>query len=175
MNLTRRPSLACLLIGLHVAGCRQHADSTEAARGILAPVFLVGADGGSVGGPGGSRLQIPAGALTSPVQVRFGLPPVGSNPALPSGVAAVGATYAVIPADLAFASPVIVEIPFDPAQVPCGAHLQLLRTGRVVTDGWRAVPGAELRGNTLRAAAADGGAFVVVVALEPLLPLRTTP
>lgn len=123
-------------------------------------------------GPNGAELTLPAGALTSAIQVTLALPPVGSRPPLPPGMAPVGATYSLAPVGLTFAIPAQVAIPFDPAQIPSGARPLLLSTGGEFNASWRSVEGARPAGNRMHGMTDGAGTFVVVVRLE--LPSLTT-
>jgi hypothetical protein len=160
--------LHCLLIALHTLQLGACGDSSGTAGTALPQraAMPVGEAGGSLIGPNGATVVIPPGALRADTALAIGLPRVGSNPALPAGVAPVGATYALSPRGTEFALPVAIAIPFDPAQVPSGARVRLLRTSGEFAAGWREVADAHPSGNVMEAAANTAASFVVVVRLE---------
>lgn len=132
----------------------------------------LGSAGGRVLGPNGSELSVPSGALKQEVQITLALPPVGTRPPLPLGVAPIGATYAVAPVGMTFAAPAQVAIPFDPAQVPRGARPLLLSSGGEFNAPWHAVSDARPAGSRMHGMTDGAGTFVVVVRLE--IPSLTT-
>ncbi|HEU5075472.1 MAG TPA: hypothetical protein VFU02_14875 [Polyangiaceae bacterium] len=77
----------------------------------------IGPDGGSVTGPDGIELVIPAGALEEPVLFSITKDP-SDAPATPAGVAWVGSVYAIEPHGTEFAEPATLHLPFDDARVP---------------------------------------------------------
>lgn len=158
-----------LLLGIalatSLAACGDSAGvpTTAGASYVTVPI---GEAGGSFAGPNGAGVVVPPGALRGATPMSIGLPPVGSNPALPPGLAPVGATYVITPRGTRFGSPVVVAIPFDPAQVPKGARLRLLHTTGEFDAGWSELAGATPNGNVMQAAAETAASFVVVVRLE---------
>src|SRR5688572_33039289 len=68
------------------------------------PAGTVGPAGGTVTGPNNSRVVIPAGALAQNVVIEIAANSAGA-PALPTGVTAVGATFAFTPHGTQFATP----------------------------------------------------------------------
>ncbi|MBL0122654.1 MAG: beta-propeller fold lactonase family protein [Betaproteobacteria bacterium] len=84
----------------------------------VAPGIMVGAPGGTVNGDYGAQIIVPAGALAGTVEIRL-LRDSANSPALSlPDVEAVGAIYEMTPHGTAFAQPVTLRIPFDPAQLP---------------------------------------------------------
>lgn len=155
-----------LALAAQLIGCGDSSGTAPAAMAAHT-ASKVGHDGGTLTGPNGAGAVIPPGALAADLPLAIGLPPVGTNPALPSSVAAVGATYALTPRGTEFATPVAIAIPFDPAQVPSGASVRLLRTSGEVNEGWSEVDGARPSGNVVKARASSAATFVVVVRIDP--------
>src|SRR5689334_14058848 len=80
------------------------------------PGVLIGAAGGTVTGPRGAQVVIPAGALASEVRINIEETSAGA-PALPTGVVSVGPTFALTPHGTTFAVPVTLTLPYDSASV----------------------------------------------------------
>jgi ZU5 domain-containing protein len=80
------------------------------------PGMVIGAAGGTVTGPNGTQVVIPAGALASEVRINIEQSAAGAPP-LPGGFSAGGLMFAITPHGTAFARPVTVTLPFDPASV----------------------------------------------------------
>jgi hypothetical protein len=151
-----------------LAACRDAVPPTPASAASRPPV-RIGAEGGTLTSVNGARLVIPRDALASEIAFAFGFTRVGSSPALPAGVMAVGPTYSLSPRDVVFRSPIEVAIPFDHTQVPEAARPQLL-LARGVDAPWVPLGDAEPRDNTLTGHASYSGDFVVVVPLAPDTP-----
>lgn len=103
-----------------------------------APVtqMISAAAGGTINGPGGVALEIPAGALSTDTAITIALDDTGA-PSLPPGFTARAAPMvALTPHDLRFAAPVRISLP---APTGASAELTLLKTneGR---QGWRSLP-----------------------------------
>ena len=126
---------------------------------------VVGAAGGTVDGPNGSRVVIPAGALTANTAINIEQTSVGA-PALPGGFPASGAMFAFTPHGTVFAIPVTITIPFDPATIPSGNIPVLYKTND--QSQFARVPGA-LFGASSVSAEVTGFSFEQVV-IEPLTP-----
>ena len=91
------------------------------------PTSGIGPAGGTVNGPNGTKVVIPAGALA--VNTPIAIAQItASNIPLPSGFTPVGATFAFTPHGTTFAVPVTVTLPFDPASVPAGTLPQFIKT-----------------------------------------------
>lgn len=151
--------LACSLVA-----CSPQPDSLAAN----AHVALIGPRGGEIQGPNGSVLSVPAGVFPAPTPVAIVLPPVGSTPALPAHMSAVGATYDVLPHETQFASFATVSIPFDPNQVPTALAPLLLRASDGPNAEWQPVTAAQaISGARMQAPLRSAGAFVVVVPSIP--------
>ncbi len=81
----------------------------------------IGPSGGTVNGFYGASVTVPAGALTTAVDIEI---PRDSTdaPALPTtGVDVAGAMYALTPHGTSFATPASVQIPFDSTRIPTDA------------------------------------------------------
>ena len=140
------------------------------ASAVARPTVRIGAEGGTLTSVNGARLVIPRDAIAHDIDFDFGFTRIGSSPALPAGMMAVGPTYSLTPRDVVFRSPFEVAIPFNPTQVPEAARPQLLRARGATEAPWVALGDAELRDNTLTGHASYTGDFVVVVPLVPETP-----
>jgi hypothetical protein len=103
------------------------------------PANQVGPAGGTVTGPNGTQVVVPAGALSAPVLIT--ITPAAGRP-LPPGMQALGTTYDLGPSGTHFAVPVTVTLPLNPAQVPAGAQVRMLHELHVAAgDAWETLPG----------------------------------
>lgn len=80
----------------------------------------IGAEGGTVTGPDGVVVKIPAGALTEPTVIRIARTAAGSPSAPPDGYTVGDKVYEITPHDLVFLYPVTIEMPWT-----AGANDQL--------------------------------------------------
>ena len=81
----------------------------------------IGPSGGTVHGFYGASVTVPAGALSSSVDIEI-LRDDTSAPSLPAaGVDAAGAIYALTPHGTSFLTPATVQIPFDSNRIPTDA------------------------------------------------------
>ena len=136
-------ALAALsLVVMGVSGCGGGGDGGNAA-----PAGMIGAAGGTVSGPSGAKVVIPAGALASDTAIAISLAP--SSAALPEGNASVGPVFAFTPHGQTFLLPVTITVPVDPAQMPAGATVRLHKTMNGAAGPWQEVAGATLAGNLL--------------------------
>jgi hypothetical protein len=104
-------TMIALALGTLSTGC---AGAGEDGSGLHA---LIGAEGGElVGAPGtpfeGVRVQIPAGAVSTPTDVSVSV--AGQTVALPKTAVRCGQLFNLEPAGLALAKPAIVTLPYDP-------------------------------------------------------------
>ena len=127
---------------------------------------IVGLAGGTVPGPGGAMAVVPAGALSVETAIEISQSSAGA-PALPGSTAAAGPILAFTPHGIAFAAPVMVTVPFNPALVPAGQTPALYKTGIGQAD-WEAVASAAVSGDVMRAAVDSFSYFAVVTGLPPL-------
>ncbi len=149
-----RASLCSMVLAL--AACGGGGDSAP-------PAPTVGAAGGTVAGPNGAQVVVPAGALAANTAIAVAQSSSGS-PALPAGMNAVGAMFAFTPHATSFAAPVTVTVPFDPASVPTGATLSLFKTN--AANAWERVANASANAGTMTAQVTSFS-FLLVGAVAP--------
>src|SRR4051812_43166343 len=137
-----------LLMSLTLAGCGGGGDS-DGGPPPPPPATGIGAAGGTVNGPAGAKVMIPANALTTNTDIVVAQSSAGS-PAQPNGVTAFGQIFAFTPHGTTFASPVTITVPFDPTTVPAGSTPVLYKTNAAQT-AWEVVPGATVSGATMTA------------------------
>ena len=138
MNLRSRLfrfAATCLVLALGACG----GGGDDGNGGTPSTGQVVGAAGGTVSGPNGAKVVIPAGALASDVTINVAQTAAGS-PALPGGVTALGPMFAFTPHGTSFAMPATVTLPFDPTLVPAGVTPELYKTN--AQNEWVPVPGA---------------------------------
>jgi len=111
-HLTLRGSggLAVLLVGIALAGCGGGDDPAPAAPASTATSATIGAAGGTLDGPDGSQVVIPAGALAQDTLITIAKHDTGAPLDTPDGYTR-NATYEFTPHDLGFAQPVTMRIP----------------------------------------------------------------
>lgn len=119
----------------------------------------IGTAGGTVTGPDGAKVVMPAGALTTRTDIKVEQTSAGS-PALPSGFTAVGSMFAFTPHGTQFALPVTITLPFDPTSAPSGSAPMLFKTN--AQSEWETVAGATF-GPTSVSAQVTGFSFAQVV------------
>lgn len=100
------------------------ADTTEPLDGGQ---LGIGPSGGTVRGPGGAEVIVPAGALSTFVEISIDEVATSTPSFPPSGIDAIGALYAFTPHGRTFDLPVTIRVPFDPRWVPDGATPRLYR------------------------------------------------
>jgi uncharacterized delta-60 repeat protein len=133
----------CIVIGfaLGLAACGGGDDDESGAAGTQ-PVPTppgIGAAGGTVLGPNGSKVAIPSGALAVVTQIAVAQTTAGAPP-LPAGLTPIGQMFAFTPHGTTFAVPVTVTMPFDPGAVPAGATVALFKTN--AQNQWEKVANA---------------------------------
>jgi uncharacterized delta-60 repeat protein len=135
------------------------------------PQTGIGAAGGVVTGPSGAKVEIPAGALTTNVDIKVEQSSAGSPP-LPAGFTAVGPMFAFTPHGTQFTLPATITLPFDPASAPSGSTPMLIKTN--AQTGWETVAGT-MFGPTSVSAPVTGFSFaqVVIPAIVRNEPTRT--
>ena len=101
------------------------------------PANQIGPAGGTVTGPNGTQVVVPAGALSAPVVITITSTTIA--PPIPAGQQVLGSIYDFGPTGTTFAMPVTVTLPFDPAQAPAGAKLRMLHGINATT--WVELPG----------------------------------
>jgi len=125
----------------------------------------IGAAGGTLDGPGGAQLVVPAGALAQATSVTVAQTGAGA-PALPAGDTDVGALFALTPHGTTFAVPATIRVPFDASRLGAGETPMLWKTNATQT-GWEQVAGATVSGNLMQAQITS---FSWVVIRTPLFP-----
>ena len=147
------PSIVCLLAVL-LSACGGGGDSSGTPvptpppnNPPASPAGTIGTAGGTVAGPSGSQVVIPAGALAQNVAINIAASGAGAPP-LPSNMVAAGEIFALTPHGTSFATPATVTIPFDPALIPQGETPLLYKTNAAQT-GWEPVAGATVSGATM--------------------------
>lgn len=98
----------------------------------------IGAGGGTVNGPNGSRVVVPAGALSANTPIGIAQSSQGAPP-LPASMTSAGQTFALTPHGTQFSAPVTLTIPYDPAATN-GAAPVLYKTN--AQNQWEPVNGA---------------------------------
>lgn len=127
----------------------------------------IGPAGGTVASAEGASVTIPAGALAAQVAIAVAKDAAGA-PALPQGVQLAGDIFAITPHGTTFALRAALSVPFDPARVPMGATLALMKTNAALT-GWAPVPGATVNGSKMNGSISSFSFVVVVAALAPTI------
>lgn len=98
-----RTAAMVMTLALGVAAC--HVDGTPDE--VCA---TVGPEGGTVNGPDGVQVVIPAGALAQPTTIGIARSAAGA-PALPEDITPAGSVYEFTPHDVIFNAPVTIRIP----------------------------------------------------------------
>jgi hypothetical protein len=116
-----------LVIGL--AGCGGGGDGGDGGgRPEDTPVFNVDSAGAVVAGPDGSRVDVPADAVTAPVRVSIAKDATAApGLAADSGFRLVSNIFTITPHGQSFAKPVAVTLPLDTSRLTAGGQLVLLK------------------------------------------------
>jgi uncharacterized delta-60 repeat protein len=139
IGMTLRLSLTVIVLAIAACGGGGDDESSPAPPPPPPPPSGIGAAGGTVTGPNGSSVQIPAGALATSTAINVAQGSAGMPP-LPAGFTAIGQMFLFTPHGTTFAVPVTVTLPFDPATVPAGRTPVLLKTNG--QNQWVQVPNA---------------------------------
>jgi len=107
------------------------------------PAPAVGPAGGTVQGPAGTRVVVPAAALGADTEVAITQSASGA-PALPTGASMGSDVFALTPHGTVFSKPVQVRLPADTSRVPAGLNASLYKTNPA--GAWERVPGAVVAG-----------------------------
>lgn len=129
--------LAALLASIVLAACGGGGeDPVQPMPAAVAPSAsaTIGAAGGTLDGPDGSQVVIPAGALTQDTLITIAKRDTGAPAETPDGYAR-SATYEFTPHDIAFAQPVTMRIPGQAS--PQAADQGVFRSG--LNDGWQSL------------------------------------
>ena len=108
----------------------------------------IGAAGGTVTGPSGAQVVVPAGALAQDTAITIALSSAGAPP-LPAGLTAFGAMFAFTPHGTTFTVPVTITLPFDLKSVPAGSTPLLFKTN--AQNQWEHVATATFKADSLSA------------------------
>lgn len=91
-----------------LTGCGGHHDDDPA--GAAQVTVTITSEGGTVNGPDGVQLVVPAGAVSSPVEIRIARSSAGT-PSVPSFLGPTGQVYEITPHGQQFAQPVTIRFP----------------------------------------------------------------
>ncbi|MEO5883780.1 MAG: hypothetical protein ABIQ06_15290 [Caldimonas sp.] len=158
-SLVARPLrlAAALFVAIGLAACGgSDEEETPASRATI------GAAGGTLAGPGGAQIVVPAGALAQPTQITIAQDDAGAPP-LPTGSTAFGPMFALTPHGTGFAAPATISVPFDPALAAADSVPTMMKTN-AAQDGWEVVAGAVVTGSTMQAQIKS---FSWVIILDP--------
>ncbi|HKS55794.1 MAG TPA: Calx-beta domain-containing protein [Steroidobacteraceae bacterium] len=124
---------------LALSACGGGGDDDSGASNSQPAPSGIGAAGGTVTGPNGSKVEIPNGALAAVTQIAVDQTSSGAPP-LPAGLTPIGQMFAFTPHGTTFAVPVAITMPFDPGAVPAGRTPALFKTN--AQNEWQQVAGA---------------------------------
>lgn len=147
--------VALLMLSLLLAACSS-SDGGNNNGGQNPPG--VGLSGGTVMGPNGAQVTIPAGALASGTSIAVTQSNTGAPP-LPAGFSSFGQMFSFTPHGTSFAMPATVIVPFDPASLPAGATPVLYKTNG--QNQWEPVPGATFSGGIATAQVSAFSFFLI--------------
>ena len=133
-RLGRAAAVAAWLVVFAVGGCGGGGSNTSSGGGANSPpantlppasiTAMVGIDGGTVNGPDGVQVVIPAGALSKPTVIGISNDVNDVNHAIGAteigGIKPISKVVAVTPHGTEFAESVRINLPFSPANVPVG-------------------------------------------------------
>ncbi|HJY35853.1 MAG TPA: hypothetical protein VJ299_00245, partial [Steroidobacteraceae bacterium] len=136
-----------LALALSACGGGGDGDQSNSA-GTQPPQSGIGAAGGTVNGPNGSKVEIPSGALAAVTQIAVDQTSANAPP-LPAGLTPIGQMFAFTPHGTTFALPVTITMPFDAGAVPAGATPALFKTN--AQNQWVQVAGADFGASSVTA------------------------
>lgn len=116
------------VMALALTGCGGGRDS-ESAGSPAAPASttaLISVEGGTVNGPDGVQVVIPAGALSK--QTEVGISNDGSGATEIGGIKPISKVIAVTPHGTEFAESVRINLPFNPADVGAGGQPVIIKS-----------------------------------------------
>lgn len=128
---------AYLLLSACGGGSGSASSGGGTTGGAQAPIGI-GSSGGTVNGPNGAKIVVPAGALSQTTNIAIAQSSAGA-PALPAGLTAIGEVFALTPHGTQFAIPVTITVPFN-SSATNGATPLLYKTNAQGT--WEPVAGA---------------------------------
>ena len=126
-----------LVATLSVAACGGGGDG-GGNPGTPQPSSGIGSAGGTVTGPNGSQVVVPAGALSTNTSIAVAQSSQGAPP-LPASMTGAGEMFALTPHGTQFAAPVTITIPYD-SSATNGAAPVLYKTN--AQNQWEPVSGA---------------------------------
>ena len=99
------------IVAAVLVACGSSDDPTAA---VVEASATIDAAGGTLQGPDGVVVTVPAGALTEPTEIRIARSAVGSPSAPPDGYTIGDKVYELTPHDVVFLYPVTIEMPWEP-------------------------------------------------------------
>jgi uncharacterized delta-60 repeat protein len=167
MNKTHlaRFLVAGMLLGLVACGGGDEDTEDPPPPPSPAPGTVIGAAGGTVTGPNGSKVVIPAGALATDTRIHIELVTAGA-PALPAGYTSKGQVFAFTPHGTTFAQPVTVTLPIDAAVVTAAHAPGFYKTN--AQNQWGKISNAVFDATTVSASVSS---FSFMDVLDPPLVL----
>lgn len=130
----------------------------------------IGAAGGSIDGPGGVTLTVPAGALAADTALTITIDDAGAPP-LPGGLPLRGETIALLPHGTRFSVPVTLSMTLPSGSISPSDELVLLKT-TADRDGWEPLV-TERDGDRLSAAITGfSDARAALLGFDPGWPVR---
>lgn len=153
-------------LGLAACGGGGGGDDQSGSAGTQPAPPGIGAAGGTVLGPNGSKVAIPSGALAVVTQIAVDLT-TAAVPPLPPGLTPIGQMFAFTPHGTTFAVPVTVTLPFDPASVPAGVTPALFKTN--AQNQWEKVANATFGASSVSGQVTSFSDFQTVME-DPDLP-----
>lgn len=148
-------ALAALILALGLAACGGGGDDPPPPP--MEGSATVDTAGGTVDGPDGVQLSVPAGSLESSVTFRISRDASNAPPL--EGINALSPVYAATPHGQAFGATALLSIPLSAAQIPAGATPVLLKAEP--GGKWRVMPNASTDPARLAADVGDLSYFVI--------------
>ncbi|HEY6513319.1 MAG TPA: hypothetical protein VI032_15150 [Burkholderiaceae bacterium] len=106
--MTRWAWVCGVIVGLGACGGDEPGPVAEPPAAVTA---VIGPQGGTVEGPDGVQVVVPAGALTQPTTIGIARSSTGAPTPLPADNPLAGAIYEFTPHDLVFNAPVTLRLP----------------------------------------------------------------
>ena len=117
-------ALLILFAVMTLAACNSSGGGDEPPP---SPSTGIGPQGGTVSGAYGAQVIVPAGALTSNVDIAIARDSTNAPNFPPSETGAAGAAFEITPHGTTFALPATLRIPFDAAQAPADASPKIFK------------------------------------------------
>lgn len=171
INNVKRIGALLFVLALAACGGSDDGGSDGGSSPGSPPVgTVIGAAGGTVLGPHGTKVVIPPGALTADTKIAI-TQTSASAPTLPSGLSTFGQMFAFTPHGTTFAVPVTVTLPFALASVPAGVTPSLYKT--TAQNQWARIINAAFSADTVTAEVTSFSfAQVIVLPLQNNDPVR---